>query len=68
MSGHTYTHTHIHTIILAVQCAQRVNYYKFFESLKLIHIIYNVLMQNRSCFTRNQTCNGEYTKHGTRSN
>ena len=24
-------------------------------------------MQNRSCFTRKQTCNGEYTKHCTRS-
>ena len=42
-------------------------YYKLFEALKLIHIIYTVLMQNRSCFTRKQTCNGEYTKHCTRS-
>ena len=24
-------------------------------------------MQNRLCFTRKQTCNGEYTKHCTRS-
>ena len=24
-------------------------------------------MQNRSCFTRKQTCNGKYTKHCTRS-
>ena len=24
-------------------------------------------MQNRSCFTRKQTCNGEYMKHCTRS-
>ena len=24
-------------------------------------------MQNRSCFTRKQTCNGEYTKHCMRS-
>ena len=30
-------------------------------------IIYTVLMQNGSCFTRKQTCNGEYTKHCTRS-
>ena len=30
-------------------------------------VIYTVLMQNRSCFTRKQTCNGEYTKHCTRS-
>ena len=45
------------------------NYYKLFEALKLIRIIYtvHVLMQNRSCFTRKQTCNGEYTKHCTRS-
>ena len=40
---------------------------KLFEALKLIRIIYTVLMQNRSCFTRKQTCNGEYTKHCTRS-
>ena len=40
---------------------------KLFEALKLICIIYTVLMQNRSCFTRKQTCNGEYTKHCTRS-
>ena len=31
------------------------NYYKLFEALKLIRIIYTVLMQNRSCFTRKQT-------------
>ena len=43
------------------------NYYKLFEALKLIGIIYTVLMQHRSCFTRKQTCNGEYTKHCTRS-
>ena len=40
---------------------------QLFEALKLIRIIYTVLMQNRSCFTRKQTCNGEYTKHCTRS-
>ena len=33
----------------------------------LVLFIYTVLMQNRSCFTRKQTCNGEYTKHCTRS-
>ena len=33
----------------------------FFRSL-----IYTVLIQNHSCFTRKQTCNGEYTKHCTR--
>ena len=43
------------------------NYNKLFEALKLIRIIYTVLMQNRSCFTRKQTCNEEYTKHCTRS-
>ena len=43
------------------------NYYKLFEALKLIRIIYTVLMHNRSCFTRKQTCNGEYMKHCTRS-
>ena len=43
------------------------NYNKLFEALKLIRIIYTVLTQNRSCFTRKQTCNGEYTKHCTRS-
>ena len=43
------------------------DYNKLFEALKLIRIIYTVLMQNRSCFTREQTCNGEYTKHCTRS-
>ena len=31
------------------------DYNKLFEALKLIHIIYTVLMQNRSCFTRKQT-------------
>ena len=40
---------------------------KLFEALKLMRVIYTVLMQNRSCFTRKQTCNGEYTKHCTRS-
>ena len=43
------------------------NYNKLFEALKLIRIIYTVLMQNRSYLTRKQTCNGEYTKHCTRS-
>ena len=44
------------------------NYYnKLFEALKLIRLIYTVLMQNRSCSTRKQTCNGEYTKRGMRS-
>ena len=43
------------------------NYSKLFEALKIIRIIYTVLMQNRSCFTCKQTCNGEYTKHCTRS-
>ena len=43
------------------------NYYKLFKALKLIRIIYTVLMQNRSCFTRKQTCNGKYTKHCTRT-
>ena len=28
---------------------------------------YTALMQNRSCYMRKQTCNGEYTKHCTRS-
>ena len=28
------------------------NYYKLFEALKLIRIIYTVLMQNRSCFNK----------------
>ena len=77
MSGHTHTHTHTHTHIHThtythdnyynprCACAPRVN--KLFEALKLIRIIYTVLMQIRSCFTRKQTCNGEYTKHCTRS-
>ena len=43
------------------------DYNKLFEALKFIRLIYTVLMQNRSCFTRKQTCNGEYTKHCTRS-
>ena len=30
-------------------------------------LIYTVLMQNRSFFTRKQTCNGKYTKHCTRT-
>ena len=55
-------HTHTHT-----EQPQYNNYYKLFEALKLIRIIYTVLMQTRSCFTRKQTCNGEYTKHCTRS-
>ena len=44
-----------------------INKLLLFEAQKLIRIIYTVLMQNRSCFTRKQTCNGEYTKHCTRS-
>ena len=49
------------------------DYNKLFKALKLIliiytiRIIYTVLMQNRSCFTRKQTCNRGYTKHCTRS-
>ena len=43
------------------------DYNILFEALKLIRIIYTVLMQNRSCFTRKQTCNEEYTKHCLRS-
>ena len=45
------------------------DYNKLFEALKLIRIIhvFPVFMQNRSCFTCKQTCNGEYTKHCTRS-
>ena len=43
------------------------DYNKLFEALKLIRIKYTVLTQNRSCFTHKQTCNGEYTKHCTRS-
>ena len=45
------------------------DYNKLFEALKLIpvRIKYTVLKQNRSCFTHNQRCNGEYTKHCTRS-
>ena len=43
------------------------NYYKLFEALKLVRIIHTVLMQNCSCFTHKQTCNGEYTKHCMRS-
>ena len=62
---HTYTYTHTHTTTSLCACAPRVN--KLFEALKLIRIIYTVLMQNRSCFMRKQTCNGEYTKHCTRS-
>ena len=57
---HTHTHTDNHS-------NDNNNDYKLFEALKLIHTIYTVLMQNRSCFTRKQTCNGEYTKHCTRS-
>ena len=34
------------------------DYNKLFEGLKLIHIIYTLLMQNRSCFTSKQTCIG----------
>ena len=41
--------------------------YKLFEALKLIRIKYTVFTQNRLCFTHKQTCNGEYTKHCTRS-
>ena len=33
----------------------------------VLFIYYTVLMHNRSCFTRKQTCNGEYTKHCMRN-
>ena len=48
-------------------CGARSGSPQLFEALKLIRIIYIVLMQNRSCFTRKQTCNGKYTKHCTRT-
>ena len=60
-----YEQTHTHT--RDNQSNDNNNYYKLFEALKLIRIIYTVLMQNHSCFIRKQTCNGEYTKHCTRS-
>ena len=59
----TGTHTHTHT--RDNHSNNNNSYYKLFEALKLIRIIYTVLMQNRSCFTRKQTCNTEYTKHCT---
>ena len=42
------------------KCGARSGSPQLFEALKLIRIIYTVLMQNRSCFTRKQTCDGEY--------
>ena len=78
MSGHTYIHTHIHTYTHVhtythdnysnPRCAHAhrglINYIRITVA-HIIRIIYTVLMQNRSCFTRKQTCNGEYTKHCT---
>ena len=61
----TNRHTHSHT--RDNHSNDNNNYYKLFEALKLIRIIYTVLMQNCSCFMRKQTCNREYTKHCTRS-
>ena len=63
--GKNYEQAHTHT--RDNHSNDNNNYNKLFEALKLIRIIYTVLMQNRSCFTRKQTCNGEYTKHCTRS-
>ena len=57
----------LHSSTISVGFAQARPSYKLFEALKRIRIIYTVLMQNRSCFTRQQTCNGEYTKYCTRS-
>ena len=63
--GKTYEQAHTHT--QDNHSNDNNNYYKLFEALKLIRIIYTVLMQNRSCFTRKQTCNGKYMKHCTRT-
>ena len=63
--GKNYEQAHIH--MRDNHSNNNNNYYKLFEAMKLIHIIYTVLMQNRSCFMRKQTCNGEYTKHCTQS-
>ena len=65
--GKNYEQAHTHTRYNHSTSNDNNNYYKFFEALKLLRKIYTVLMQNRSCFTRKQTCNGEYTKHCTRS-
>ena len=56
----------LHSSTISVGLAQaRPN--KLFE-VKLIRIFkFTVLMQNRSCFTRKQTCNGKSTKHCTRT-
>ena len=63
--GKNYEQAHTHT--RGNHSNENNNYYKLFEALKLIRIIYTVLMQNRSCSMRKQTCNGEYTKYCTRS-
>ena len=63
--GKNYEQAHTHT--RDNHSNDNNNYNKLFKALKLIRIIYTVLMQNRSCFTRKQTCNGKYTKHCTRS-
>ena len=65
--GKNYEQVHTHTHTRDNNSNNNNNYNKLFEALKLIRIIYTVFMQNRSCFMRKQTCNGEYTKHCTRS-
>ena len=63
--GKNYEQAHTHT--RDNHSNDNNNYYKLFEALKLIRIIYTVFMQNRSCFTHKQTCNGKYTKHCMRT-
>ena len=65
--GKNYEQAHTRTHTRDNHSNDNNNYNKLFEALKLICIIYTVLMENRSFFTCKQTCNGEYTKHCTRS-
>ena len=41
--------------------------FSFIFKMFFLSLIFTVLVQNRSCFARKQTCNGEYTKHCTQS-
>ena len=57
--GKNYEQAHTHT--RDNHSNDNSNYYKLFEVLKLIRIIYTVLMQTRSCFMR------RVSKHATES-
>ena len=70
-----YTNRHTHTrgtatvtiIIEALQLNRYNTTYSVYVCKTAQHEAYALFWHNTQCFTRKQTCNGEYTKHCTRS-